>query len=124
VLYNNGFRGVMEENAAFAAWVRGEHLARYPTPPRPGAPLEAADAERAGLRLIGREVYENTVTFSADEPTDYLLTQSNVIAAVEQGTERLADVRAWIRASVAPFFAMPRGTFAFGGDLQYLQRPG
>jgi SAM-dependent methyltransferase len=121
VPYNNGFHGVMHENAEFAAWVRGVYLARYPSPPRPNMPLDATDAERAGFCLIGREVYENTVIFSADELADYLLTQSNVIAAVEQGSEQLNDVRAWIRASVAPFFAEPRGTFAFGGDIQYLR---
>ncbi len=35
---------------------------------------------------------------------NYLVTQSNVIAAVEGGDEKIEEVRIWIRESIEPMF--------------------
>ena len=49
------------------------------------------------------------------------MTQSNVIAAVEQGSQTLDDVHAWLLDTVSPLFLAPQGTFLFGGEIWFLQ---
>jgi hypothetical protein len=49
------------------------------------------------------------------------MAQSNVTAAVEDGAESLESVQEWLVESVAPMFESSRGTFRFGGTIEYLQ---
>lgn len=67
-------------------------------------------------------MYENDVDFSVDELAAYLTTQSNVIAAVEQGVEHINDVYAWLIAELTPLFRAAKATFHFGGYIWYLQK--
>ncbi len=124
VIYDNGFAGEMRENRQFAEWSRTSYLRRYPSPPRDRRPLAEAEAAAHGFRFEGRERYANDVGFSLDELVDYLMTQSNVIAAVEGGAERAEDVRAWLKGALAPLFVTPKSTFQFGGPITYLQKHG
>lgn len=122
VIYNNSFIGRMRENPAFERWARDTYAARYPSPARHDEPFTDADAARHGSRFAARERFTNEVSFAPDELADYLLTQSNVIAAVESGGERLADVAGWLAAALPLLFPAPRGTFLFGGTIWYLQK--
>ena len=121
VIYDNAFLGRMLENRAFEPWCRESYAARYPSPPRDQRPFTDDDARAHGFRFTGRERFENTVTFSAEELARYLMTQSNVAAALEEGAEHPDDVRAWLARSVAPFFPAPRATFRFGTEVWYLR---
>ena len=121
VIYDNGFFGEMKENPKHERWYREDYLVRYPSPPRKGEPLTDDECRKHGLRLVEREIYTNEVSFSAEELTSYLMTQSNVNAAVEDGGESPESVREWLVESVAPMFGEPRGTFRFGGVIEYLQ---
>ena len=111
----------MKENPKHERWYREDYLVRYPSPPRKGEPLTDDECRKHGLRLVEREIYTNEVSFSAEELTSYLMTQSNVNAAVEDGGESPESVREWLVESVAPMFGEPRGTFRFGGVIEYLQ---
>jgi ubiquinone/menaquinone biosynthesis C-methylase UbiE len=121
-IYNNGFGGTMRENPDFARWNREVYLDRLPTPPRRSAPLGDAAAAAAGFRVVSREVYTNDVTFSPAELAAYLMTQSNIIAAVEQGNQPAEALHAWLLAEVTPLFPAPRATFPFGGPLWCFRR--
>ncbi len=121
VIYDNGFFGEMKENPKHERWYREDYLVRYPSPPRKGEPLTDDECRKHGLRLVERESYTNEVSFSAEELMSYLMTQSNVTAAVEDGGESPESVREWLVESVAPMFGEPRGTFRFGGTIGYLQ---
>lgn len=122
VIYANGFTGTMAENPAFERWNWDSYVTRYPTPPRNNQPLTGDDARQHGFRFSGRETYTNDVLFSPEELANYLLTQSNVLAVIEQGSQRPEDVYAWVVASVTPLFKGPAGTFRFGGTIEYLQK--
>ncbi len=50
------------------------------------------------------------------------MTQSNVMAAVEEGAKDREDVRGWLMDSLAPLFPVLQGTFRFGGTIEYLQK--
>jgi SAM-dependent methyltransferase len=121
VIYSNGFYGRMEENPAFARWNRESYLTRYPTPARHDQPFTDEDARASGFQFVGRERYTNEISFSPEQLAQYLMTQSNVIAAVEQGSETLAEVHTWLLDTVSPLFSSPQGTFLFGGEIWFLQ---
>ena len=129
IVYDNGFRAKMEENPDFQKWCLEVHVKRYPSPPRRRTTFSSEDTDIAGFQFLGQEQYENTVCFSVDELVDYMLTQTNVIAAVEGGHEHISDIRAWLMAEVAPKFInkstgtrMEIATFHFGGPIWYMQK--
>jgi ubiquinone/menaquinone biosynthesis C-methylase UbiE len=122
VIYNNWFTGRMIENPDFEKWSNNDYMQRYPTPPRNYDPLTAGDTARSGFALVSSHSYNNEVEFSVDELVRYLTTQTNVIAAVEQGGEDLNHAHSWLVESVRPFFSKPRCTFQFGGSIDYLQK--
>jgi len=74
------------------------------------------------LRSLAKETYTNEVTFSLQELASYLMTQTNVIAVVEQGTERPENLYMWLLDELAPLFLTPRITFLFGGTIEYIQK--
>src|SRR5262249_7923954 len=88
VMYGNGFQRTMQANPAFHHWNEEIYLARYPLPPRNHQPLTPTEARQYGFCPMGKETYTNEVVFSPQELANYLMTQSTIIAAVEQGTER------------------------------------
>jgi hypothetical protein len=72
---------------------------------------------------LGQEHYDNRVTFSAETLVTYLVTQSNVIAAVEGGRESITDVREWLREGTAPLFGTrTEASFLFAGPIWYLRK--
>jgi SAM-dependent methyltransferase len=122
VIYNHGFFGRMKENPDYERWNRESYLTRYPSPPRNRQPLTDADAEGFGFHFAKREEFKNDIPFTIDQLVAYLMTQSNVIAALEGGKETLESVQAWLADSLRPLFSRPTRTFLFGGDIWYLQR--
>ena len=121
VIYNNYFSGVMPENSRFQQWNCEVYRARYPTPARHNQPLTGSETEQHGFRFAHRESYTNDIIFTAAELADYLMTQSNVIAAVEQGTATSESVYQWLVGELNALMGEPKGTFPFGGYIWYLQ---
>ncbi len=121
VIYWNDFYAEMKENPEFVRWVRNGYAARYPKPPRNGEPLTDDEARACGFVFAGRERYTNEVVFRPAELVGYLMTHSNVIAAVEVGGESSGDVYAWLLDAVSPLFPAGTGTFIFGGEIWYLR---
>jgi SAM-dependent methyltransferase len=122
-IYKNVFTGEMRENADFKPWLSDVYLAKYKTPPRERKRLTCEYTVEFGLNLAGRESVPNDVPLTCEQLTAYFLSQSNVIAAVEHGTESIEDVEAWIDQGVGPFFNQPVGTFVFTSDIHYLVKP-
>jgi hypothetical protein len=123
VSYMSWFRGEMAGNAAFRTWNDEQYVARFRTPPRNTMPLTDDDIRRAGFRDAGSESFANGVVFTPEQLVGYLLTQSNTIAAIEQGGQRVEDVGEWLLDGVRRFFGSnDRATFPFGGSIRYLQR--
>ncbi len=122
IVYDNYFSAQMKEDTDFQAWHRDVCLAKYPSPARAIASFTSENSERHGFRLIHQEHYENIVSFSVEELVDYLMTQSNVIARVEGGTEDIGEVRLWLMKNIRPLFRGLKGArFLFAGPIWYLQ---
>ena len=121
VIYDNFFLGRMRENSDFERWTKEEYLTRYPVPPRDNRPLTPEVAGRHGFLCVEEETYTNDVTFSFDELSSYLMTQTNVLAAIQVGTERREEVCGWLANSVKPLFPRQQCSFCFGGYIRYLR---
>lgn len=122
LLYNNGFRGIMRENSAFHNWGPEVYLKRFPTPPRDSKPLTPEQAAQSGFEFIAEDRYENDVSFTPEELVVYLTTQTNVVAAVEQGRDSLESAYRWLLDQVGSFFTRPHTTFVFGTRAWYLRK--
>lgn len=122
-IYNNSFLGKMRGNPAFADWLTGSYLWRYPTPPRDRQPFGDEQAARSGFRFVARQQYRNEVEFSRAELVRYLMTQTNVIAAAATGREGEDQIAGWLSDQLEPLFTTTeRATFLFGGPIWILQR--
>lgn len=122
VVYDNYFSGEMESDERFRAWFREAYLTRYPSPPRCWVSFTEEETRGAGFRLLGHEALRDTARFSVESLTDYLVTQTNVIAAVEGGGEEIAEVRRWLAESVRPLFGgNSEVAFLFDAPIWYLQ---
>jgi SAM-dependent methyltransferase len=124
VIYVDGFHGEMAENPAFKHWAWEVYPNRFPTPPRRSVGVSAELVEPHGFALAGTEKFTHDEIMSAEQLAGYLLTQTNVIAAVESGTTPLPEAASWIAAGVEPFFSGKPATMKFGGSIWYLRRDG
>lgn len=121
IVYDNFFQGQMAENANFQTWYKEHYLIKYPPPPRSWPAFTEENSENAGFRFKGCEQFQNSWSFSVESLVDYLVTQSNVIAAVEYGDENIEDVRRWLTENIGSLFAdLKEATFLFQGPIWYL----
>ena len=73
--------------------------------------------------MVKDERYSNVVFFDRKQLIDYLLTQTNVIAAIDRGESTLDDARAYLTTEISPFFTLAeQQAFDFGGPITYLRR--
>lgn len=121
-VYNSGFYGEMAEDAGFRTWARIAYPARFPTPARRSFGVGGELAAACGFSLVGEESFTHDEVMTAEQLTAYLLTQTNVIAAVESGGTPLPEVAAWILSGVKPFFSDASATMKFGGTIWFLRR--
>ncbi len=122
VAYDNYFLGQMLGNPAFNVWYQDEFLKNYPVPPRGKRAFDKTSENAKDFVLKHEEFNENTIEFSLEEIVNYLLTISNVIALVENGTQLIEEVHEWLTKSIEPFFYESKKQFAFINPIWYLRR--
>lgn len=122
LIYTNGFSGIMREDAAFRDWAWENYPERFPSPPRDSNPPTPEEAAGSGFSFIKEDRYENEVIFTPEELVAYLLTQTNVAAAVKEGRESLESANQWLLEQVRPFFTSAQATFVFVSRAWYLRK--
>ncbi len=122
VVYDNWFTGRMSENPEYEVWFRGEYLRRCPSPTRDKEPLTEEALGAHGFELSGEELFENEVRFSVEDFSDYLMTQSNTIAAVRSGQSGEDELRRWLIEEQTPSFQDSAGTFEFEGEILFVRK--
>lgn len=75
-----------------------------------------------GFRVDGEEVYEEAIEMTPEAYVDYMMTETNVAAAVRAGA-REEWIRAWCAESLGPVFGGRSRAVLFDGYIAYL-RPG
>lgn len=114
VVLDHWFAGQTQGREDFAAWIQDVYLTTYPSPPRDRSWRPPADLGE--WRHTGWERYDHQVAFNADQLATYLLTQSNLQAAIGRGDQSEQQLRSWLINETAPLFAHnPVRVFLFGG---------
>ena len=122
IVYDNLFQGRMIDNPEFDDWYRTEFLEHFPVPPRGRRAFDRVSENPNDFVLKYEEFNKNTLEFSAEEMVDYLVTISNVIAQVENGSQSIKEVYEWLTKNIKPFFNENRKRFTFNNPIWYLQR--
>jgi hypothetical protein len=95
IVYDNRFLGQMKETRSTNGGTG--KTTSYATPVRPAIKSLSQKTSAGSTSFDSSRVnYANEVSFSVEELVAYLMTQSNVIAAVESGAESLESVRTWL----------------------------
>jgi ubiquinone/menaquinone biosynthesis C-methylase UbiE len=129
VFIGHGFAGRMAECDAFRTWAWEVYPRHYPAANRGATSYDIAKRVPAGFALSFNEKFEHSLPMTRRQVVAYLLTQSNVIAKVEQGSESIEQVESWLTSEIAAFFTAAgcagddqTGEFAFHGHVTCLER--
>jgi SAM-dependent methyltransferase len=120
VVYDNGFSGVVEGADAVLRWHRESWFSRFPALPQHAA-FSPRLAARAGFDLACEKRYVNRVSMDAADLARFLVTQSNVIVAIEAGKGSADEIAERLQSEIEPLFRADGGpgvrTCLFGGPL-------
>ncbi len=123
VLYDDAFTGETRELPEFRRWLRDVFFTRYPSPQIARAPLTQRDAGRFGFRFAREEEYQHTERLTRDGFGDFLLSQANCLAAVDEGRTTAPELREWIAGQLRQLTGESADiTCQFRGHIRYLQR--
>ncbi len=122
IVYDNNFAAIMKENSDFEPFFHEAYPARYPPPARNNQPITKENLEPFGFIKVSSESYSNEVTFTVASLVNYLMTHSNVITKVEQGTESSEEAQRWLTKLITKFLPNGQGTFTFQGGIVYMQK--
>ncbi len=117
---NHYFIAEMQGQPDFKTWADAFYP-NYPRPNRNPSKLEASDAERFGFTVHVETSFDDAYAMTAAEFALYVSTQSNIIAKVEHGEERLEAVLERIEHGVEPLLQDDQGVFLFRGDVRVLR---
>jgi SAM-dependent methyltransferase len=119
VVYDNYLSDEMTDNPRYSPWFRDVFLERYPTPPRNLPAFDPGDTEKDGFFVASSEVIKNTISFTLESFVRFLLTLTNVIAAVEGGRENADGAARWLTRELTPFFEGDE-SFTFTAPIWFL----
>jgi len=123
VIYNNEFKPELLSPPEFSQWFNDSYLERYPNPPRKNALQFDEKLAKDGFEFLGKGEFFNNIAMTREQFVAYLESQSNVIAKVEQGSEKIEAVETWLSDSSQKFFENENPkTFSFTGGIWYLRR--
>ena len=83
-----------------------EMLQRWPSPNEEAEEVIRQTFESASLHLVAHETFTVSLGFELDEYLNYLMTESNVGAAVSSGAA-LTEIRSWCEEGLRQFFQGP-----------------
>ncbi len=117
-----GDAGRSPEVPGLARWHDEAFQARYPRPASRDPLITMEEAHRHGFEAPVHREFASVASFTARQYAAFLMTESNVIAAVEFGAEAADRVRAWLETELLPVFGEGSRPVAFSGYVQALRR--
>jgi SAM-dependent methyltransferase len=103
-------------------WYETAFLRAYPRPPARDPMVTGEEAVSCGLSDPVNHTFVMPCSLTAQRYAEFLMTESNVIAAVEYGTQTADRVRGWLQAELAPLFGGKSREVLFGGYVQVLRK--
>ncbi len=119
--YNDGFCGVMRDNADFTEWNR-LHLKRFPSPPRQSEALSTEIVRGSGFREIATDRFSHDEAFTLEGFSAYLCTQTNTTAAIAERRESQESVSKWLADSLPPYSQMMSAPLSSHARLRCTKR--
>jgi SAM-dependent methyltransferase len=117
-----GDAGCSPDVPGLARWHSQVFRERYPRPPASDPMITADEAGRHGFGAPAHRDLAMACPFTAAAYAAFLMTESNVIAAIEYGEETADALRAWLEAELAPLFGIGERAVTFGGYIQAMRR--
>jgi SAM-dependent methyltransferase len=118
-----GDAGWSRELPGLERWYHEVFEQAFPRPPARDPLVTSEEAARFGFFPPATHAFESECPFTAAQYADFLMTESNVIAAVEYGVRTAAEAKAWLEAQLHPLFRGESRALAFGGYIQLLRKP-
>jgi SAM-dependent methyltransferase len=103
-------------------WYDKVFLRRYPRPSSADPMVTPGEAALSAFDSPVEERFAFPCTFTAEQYADFLMTESNVIAAVEYGSENAAGVRHWLAEEIRKLTGDKPISPEFGGYIQALRK--
>jgi SAM-dependent methyltransferase len=120
VIYSSIFDG-RSQCEIYTKWHKEVYQVRFPLPPRDPYQVDPRIAQEHGLIEIGTEHYTSSVSFTIDLFTEYLISRTNVLAAIQRGEITHDQAFSQIYHDLEVVFDRKPLLFEFYGDIQYLQ---
>jgi SAM-dependent methyltransferase len=117
-----GDTGRSGEIPALGPWYEGSFLRTYPRPPARDPMVTTEEAAGCGFTEPANHTFASGCSFTAQQYADFLMTESNVIAAVEYGGQRADRVRGWLEEQLTPLFGAQPRAVVFAGYIQVLRK--
>lgn len=124
VIYDNFFISEMEGAPDFDKWFPEVYLARFPSPKRNASQdLSEGHFKTFDFKLIKEDAFKNEVQFTKAELILYFTTQSNISAAVQNGST-YKEIEAWLDTELSRWFKNEYAvrTIYFGNWMKYLEK--
>jgi ubiquinone/menaquinone biosynthesis C-methylase UbiE len=125
VLYENHFIAEMVGNEKFTNWFVDVYLKTFPSPPRNNAYSWTNEKLNSkNFNFIGEEKFKNPISFTKKQLALYFTTQSNIIAAVEEGGSTYEQVDHWLDRELSSFFDDDYAVreIYYGNWIKYIQK--
>lgn len=106
---------------ALSAWFES-FLSRYPMPPREALHLDPASIAglAGGFTVLASELFQMSVRMDASSYSAYLMTETNVAAAIRNGAAE-SEIGQWLNDSLAPVFGSAALDVVFPGYVVCLR---
>jgi SAM-dependent methyltransferase len=117
-----GDTGRSPEVPGLARWYDEVFLRRCPRPAASDPMITAEEAARHGFVAPAHRDFASAWPFTARRYARFLMTESNVIAAIEYGDGDEGRLGAWLESDLEPLFGGESRRVAFGGYIQALRR--
>ena len=117
-----GDTGRSPEAPALQRWYDGVFQAACPRPPAGDPVITTGEALVHGFDVPVFSSFASGWTFTTRDYAAFLMTESNIVAAVEYGGRAEAEVRAWLESELEPIFDGQPRLVAFEGYIQALRR--
>jgi len=117
-----GDMGRSDDAPGLGPWYDDVLQRAYPRPASRDPLVTGEEAARAGFSTPDHHTFSFLWPFTASEYSEFLMTESNVIAAIEYGGRTPAEVRGWLEAELVPLFGGEARHVTFGGYIQLLRK--